>query len=211
MQRLVLIFLLLMEITVLQYFQAQAKNNAWANYRLLSSCKKLSEDELTAQRTSFFPSILMTLNHILTVDWFYVSALEGVPLGTNAFDPEYPFEQLPLLFEAQRNSDQKLIARVDSMELADLSKIHVLRDDNALSERADRLLLHLFQHQTHHRGQVHAMLSGTSVAPPQLDEFFLATRWSSRPVRMTSPHSGSVRQTSGQIVKYREAKQYRSS
>ena len=36
----------------------------------------------------------------------------------------------------------------------------------------DRLLLHLFQHQIHHRGQAHAMLSDTSVRPPQLDEFF---------------------------------------
>jgi uncharacterized damage-inducible protein DinB len=40
------------------------------------------------------------------------------------------------------------------------------------TERADRLLLHLFQHQIHHRGQAHAMISGTAVAPPQLDEFF---------------------------------------
>jgi uncharacterized damage-inducible protein DinB len=40
-------------------------------------------------------------------------------------------------------------------------------------ERVDRLLLHLFQHQIHHRGQVHAMLSGTRVASPQLDEFYL--------------------------------------
>ena len=37
-----------------------------------------------------------------------------------------------------------------------------------------RLLAHLFQHQIHHRGQVHAMLAGTTVAPPQLDEFFCA-------------------------------------
>ena len=41
-------------------------------------------------------------------------------------------------------------------------------------ERRDRLLLHLFQHQIHHRGQAHAMLAGTTVAPPQLDEFFSA-------------------------------------
>jgi uncharacterized damage-inducible protein DinB len=39
-------------------------------------------------------------------------------------------------------------------------------------ERRDRLLMHLFQHQIHHRGQAHAMLSGTAVKPPQLDEFF---------------------------------------
>jgi uncharacterized damage-inducible protein DinB len=40
-------------------------------------------------------------------------------------------------------------------------------------ERVDRLLLHLFQHQIHHRGQIHAMLSGTHVTPPQLDEYYL--------------------------------------
>ena len=43
-----------------------------------------------------------------------------------------------------------------------------------MPETIGDLLAHLFQHQIHHRGQVHAMLSGTSVAPPQLDEYFLA-------------------------------------
>lgn len=42
-------------------------------------------------------------------------------------------------------------------------------------DRIDRTLAHLFMHQTHHRGQVHAMLSGTAVAPPQLDEFLMET------------------------------------
>ena len=46
------------------------------------------------------------------------------------------------------------------------------RGTHVQRERADRLLLHLFQHQIHHRGQAHAMLSGTRVSPPQLDEFF---------------------------------------
>ena len=40
-------------------------------------------------------------------------------------------------------------------------------------DRAGHVLAHLFMHQTHHRGQVHAMLSGTPVAPPQLDEFLM--------------------------------------
>ncbi len=47
-------------------------------------------------------------------------------------------------------------------------------------ERLDRLLAHLFQHQIHHRGQAHAMLSGTPVEPPQLDEFFAAEEASLR-------------------------------
>ena len=49
-----------------------------------------------------------------------------------------------------------------------------MRDpDGRPRERIDAMLAHLFQHQVHHRGQAHAMLAGTDVPPPQLDEFFL--------------------------------------
>ena len=51
-------------------------------------------------------------------------------------------------------------------------EVRVHRIDRVQVERADRLLMHLFQHQIHHRGQAHAMLSATPAAPPQLDEFF---------------------------------------
>jgi uncharacterized damage-inducible protein DinB len=50
--------------------------------------------------------------------------------------------------------------------------VRVNRDTRVQTERRDRLLMHLFQHQIHHRGQAHAMLSATAVKPPQLDEFF---------------------------------------
>jgi uncharacterized damage-inducible protein DinB len=50
--------------------------------------------------------------------------------------------------------------------------VSVHRGTTIQRERMDRQLLHLFQHDIHHRGQAHAMLSGTSVPPPQLDEFF---------------------------------------
>jgi uncharacterized damage-inducible protein DinB len=49
----------------------------------------------------------------------------------------------------------------------------MVRDDREQIDRTDRVLLHLFQHQIHHRGQAHAMLAGSSVQPPQLDEFFM--------------------------------------
>ncbi|MCG8694314.1 MAG: hypothetical protein MI806_24150, partial [Minwuiales bacterium] len=51
--------------------------------------------------------------------------------------------------------------------------VDMIRPKATQTERADRTLLHLFQHQIHHRGQVHAMLAGTRVKPPQLDEFFM--------------------------------------
>jgi uncharacterized damage-inducible protein DinB len=57
--------------------------------------------------------------------------------------------------------------------MADLDRVvDIHRGDRIQRERIDRLLLHLFQHQIHHRGQAHAMLSATDVRPPQLDEFF---------------------------------------
>ena len=58
---------------------------------------------------------------------------------------------------------------------ADVERIILVpRRTGIQEETATRLLAHLFQHQIHHRGQVHAMLAGTPVAPPQLDEFFCA-------------------------------------
>lgn len=157
------------------YFLAQAYNNAWANYRLLRACGQLSADEIAAPRASFFPSIIHTLNHTLTVDWFYVSALEGSSVGRAAFEPEIPFPAFADLNREQRAIDRRLIyhcRQIDSQNLS--AEIHIPRGDRVQVEPAGRVLLHLFQHQIHHRGQVHAMLSQTSVAPPQLDEFFLA-------------------------------------
>jgi uncharacterized damage-inducible protein DinB len=52
--------------------------------------------------------------------------------------------------------------------------VAILRRKGRVEEAMHRLLAHLFEHQIHHRGQVHAMLAGTPVAPPQLDEFFCA-------------------------------------
>ena len=49
----------------------QAYNNGWANHRLYKACLQLTQDEFVAPRCSFFPSIKATLNHLLTVDWFY--------------------------------------------------------------------------------------------------------------------------------------------
>ncbi|HKU41880.1 MAG TPA: DinB family protein, partial [Polyangiales bacterium] len=81
-----------------RYLYAQACNNAWSNLRLLRACTRLSDAEFTAPRTGFFPSLEDTLNHILTVDWLYVDALERAVTGRSAnpdaarfFEPPSPF------------------------------------------------------------------------------------------------------------------------
>lgn len=155
-------------------FRAQAYNNAWANHRLLGACSALDAAQLGALRTSFFPSIIRTLNHILTVDWFYVGALEGDSPGPGVFEPEVPCPDFADLDREQRAVDHRLIVHCEGLTEAGLQEsVEMVRPRRIQIERRDRTLLHLFQHQIHHRGQVHAMLSGTAVTPPQLDEFFL--------------------------------------
>jgi uncharacterized damage-inducible protein DinB len=156
-------------------FRAMAHNNGWANHRLLAACGALDEAAFRTERVSFFPSLWATLNHILVVDWFYVDALEGGSLGYAAFDDETPFGTVPELHAAQRAVDDRLIAVCDALTAESLNgEVRVCRGERVQVERRDRLLLHLFEHQIHHRGQAHAMLAGTSVKPPQLDEFFSA-------------------------------------
>ncbi len=159
-----------------------AYNNAWSNHRLLTGCARLSQAEFLAPRISFFPSIKATLNHNVTVDWYYVDALErglrGAPPNPAArayFDPEEPFTDCAELATAQRAVDRRLVALCRELrdDLLD-REVAVVRRTGVQREPATRLLAHLFQHQIHHRGQVHAMLAGTTVAPPQLDEFFCA-------------------------------------
>jgi uncharacterized damage-inducible protein DinB len=156
-----------------QTYRAMTHNNAWANHRLLNACAALDEAAFQAPRVGFFPSLAATLNHILVVDWFYVDALEGGSLGPAAWADEMPFPHLGALHAQQRAVDDRLIAVCEGLTDETLGQdVRVHRGERVQIERRDRLLLHLFQHQTHHRGQAHAMLSGTPVAPPQLDEFF---------------------------------------
>lgn len=160
---------------------AQAYNNAWANHRLLRACMQLEHAQFVAKGTSFFPSIKATLNHIVTVDWFYVAAIErglaGLPVdpdGRKCFDPEEPFDDVRALADAQRDVDRRLIALCEALEPAALAQKITIPWRTIGDETTVRVLMHLFQHQIHHRGQAHAMLAGTTVAPPQLDEFYCA-------------------------------------
>jgi uncharacterized damage-inducible protein DinB len=164
------------------HFFTMACNNAWSNHRLLAACSKLSQDDFTATRTSFFPSLKATLNHNLTVDWYYVDALErafrGEPPNREAarfFDPEEPCATCVALSAEQHAVDRRLVDVCAALTDAQLAlQVPLMRRAGILTESATRLLAHLFQHQIHHRGQAHAMLAGTPVKPPQLDEFFCA-------------------------------------
>lgn len=89
------------------YLRAMAFNNAWANRRLLSACADLSQPDFEAPRTGFFPSLKLTLNHVLVVDWYYVDALEGGQLGPAAWADEAPCPTVAELTRAQTDIDRR--------------------------------------------------------------------------------------------------------
>ena len=163
-----------MESAVLLLVQ-MARNNAWSNRRLHAACAQLSQADFEAPRTSFFPTLQATLNHIYTVDAYYLDGLETGGRGLELVANPIPHPRMAELAPAQRELDERLIRFCSALDAAGLEREVVLdRGDEGLTrERTHAVLAHLFVHQIHHRGQAHAMLSGTSVAPPQLDEFFL--------------------------------------
>ncbi len=158
----------------LRVFRKLARNNRLANFRLHHACLQLSQEEFVASRVSFFPTIRATLNHIYTVDRFYIDAVKGGTLGLAAFAKEEPFETMAELRRAQAELDEALIAFVDLLDEDGLAAtVNIHRGTRIQQDRCDDILSHLFQHQTHHRGQAHAMLSGATIKPPQLDEFIV--------------------------------------
>jgi uncharacterized damage-inducible protein DinB len=164
------------------HYRDMARNNAYSNAHLLAACCKLSHEAFAARRVSFFPSLVATLNHILIVDRFYIAGLRGVVPDHRYFDDEIPCPEAGTLRIEQDKSDRELIALCEGWQEADLDR--EIRLDRGLRgihvETVGSVLPHLFVHQIHHRGQAHAMLAGTSVDPPQLDEFFLLN---DRPLR----------------------------
>ncbi|HBZ70498.1 MAG TPA: damage-inducible protein DinB [Deltaproteobacteria bacterium] len=158
------------------HFRAMARNNAWSNDRLLRACGALTQEEFEARRVGFFPSLQRTLNHILVVDQYYLDGLEEGGRGLAVLENEVPFPRLADLALAQRATDARLIQYCDALNANRLEQVIAIdRGEHGVTQEVVHAVLsHLFLHQIHHRGQAHAMLSGTGVEPPPLDEFFLA-------------------------------------
>jgi len=159
-----------------EHFVAMARNNAWANHRLLVACEELTPEEFAAPRVSFFPSLRLTFNHILDVDLYYVTALEGGDALARYAAPDSDFADARTMRLAQTATDKRLIAFCERQTDETLARDCVLPRPNRKPPptAVAGILEHLLQHDIHHRGQAHAMLAGTRVKPPQLDEFFLA-------------------------------------
>ena len=160
---------------LLAFLRNQARANRIANHRLHSAMRALSHADYVAPRTSFFPSLAATLEHILAVDLYYVAALHGERDMERVWSTAPHDVALAEIADAQAASDQRFLAHVESLDAAALDDIvDLIRGGGRIQrERRGHVVAHLINHQVHHRGQAHAMLAGTAVKPPQLDEFLM--------------------------------------
>jgi uncharacterized damage-inducible protein DinB len=160
------------------YFRQLAQYNAWANWRVYEACAQLSDAERKAARPCFFGSIHQTLNHILVGDRLWLSRLTAGASGITSLDQEL-YGDFAELRAARIREDERLIGILDRYEEVEMAGFLSYRSMEGEAKRVPlvQVLGHVFNHQTHHRGQVHALLSGTPVAPPSLD--LIALNWES--------------------------------
>ena len=156
---------------ILDHLRRMARYNAWANQRLLECCARLEPGEFIRHRAAFFGSISGTLNHLLVTDRIWLDRFLGRPPGSQKLD-DRPYPRLDDLLPHRTALDAEIVTVTDGLAEADLEGDLTYR----MATRPDQAVLprlvcwtHLFNHQTHHRGQVHDQISQSAAAPPSLD------------------------------------------
>jgi uncharacterized damage-inducible protein DinB len=150
-----------------------ALNNAWANATLYNVMNGLPRDAFTDPRPGFFQSLSKTMNHIFEVDLYYLDALEQGGSGRAVYDREDVTESRELA-ELQAAADARFSTFCDAITPETLDVLRrTKRGGGDCEETVAALILHLVQHQIHHRGQAHVQLQDAGVSPPQLDDFYL--------------------------------------
>ena len=143
------------------YFAMFADYNRWANERLYEAAAKLPDTDFRADKGAFFGSLHGTMNHLLVADRIWLRRFtEAGP--EHARLNEIAYDALPDLQAARMAEDERIIAYVESLTDADLAGTFTYRrasDNTKHTQPRWSGLAHFFNHQTHHRGQAHALLT----------------------------------------------------
>jgi len=152
------------------HYRMFAQYNAWANGRLFAAVARLLVEQYRSDRGAYFKSIHGTLNHLLVTDriWMRRFTGEGDAPNLDAILFE-TFDELRAAREAQDRRIVDFVNGLDDARLAGTIKYRRVSSPELSEQQLALALAHWFNHQTHHRGQVHAMLTGLVGEAPELD------------------------------------------
>lgn len=152
------------------HFRTFARYNRWANTRLYAAAAALPDREYRADRGAFFGSLHGTLNHILVGDRVWLARITGDGEAPRRLD-EILHDSLDGLTTAREREDARLISVVDDLDEARLAETLRYANMSGMAQATPlaQVLAHLINHQTHHRGQAHAIISGLGRDAPELD------------------------------------------
>lgn len=159
------------------FAQKMARYNRWQNASLYAAADRLSEAARREDHGAFFRSIHGTLNHLLWADVMWMSRLAGGPAPQVGLRDSSAFHSDWASTKTERAQlDEILIGwadRLDEAALAgDLSWFSGARGTDIVMPRT-LVVAHVFNHQTHHRGQVHAMLTAAGARLEDTDLIFM--------------------------------------
>ena len=152
-----------------------ANYNTWVNSQIFEVCRKISDIQYRKDLGTFFGSIHNTLNHILLVDVLYLGRLKGESNDHIHSLKQVLYDDLESLVSARVEVDRELTEFVQGLSQDELNRpIRYTRmSGEVCKENVEDILLTLFNHQTHHRGQVHAMLTQSGIEKGEMPDIDL--------------------------------------
>ncbi|MEQ8295481.1 MAG: DinB family protein [Nitratireductor sp.] len=157
-----------------QHFRMMAAYNRWANATLYTAAADLTDAEFSHDTGVFFKSMLGTLNHILVADRIWMKRFTAEGEAPKSLDAIIHPNLTPLRL-AREAEDGRISAWVESLSEAALAgrfTYVTVTDMKTVSQRLAPAMAHFFNHQTHHRGHAHAILSLLGRTPPSLDMIY---------------------------------------
>jgi uncharacterized damage-inducible protein DinB len=153
------------------HFEMMAGYNGWANERLYDAAAALPDDVYRREYGAFFGSIHRTLNHILVGDRIWMGRFTGTAGAPTKLDVVL-FDDFDELRLARRSEDDRIVGYIAGLSESDLAgrfRYRTITNPTDVEQPLAPAMTHLFNHQTHHRGQVHCLLTQLAGVAPSLD------------------------------------------
>jgi uncharacterized damage-inducible protein DinB len=153
------------------YFEMLAAYNTWVNERLYDAVAALPDQEYRRDRGAFFGSLHGTLNHLLLGDIIWMHRFTGAGPEPSKLD-DILHDDFADLRQARRREDARIetyVKALDDARLAGTIIYRTTRNPTTIEQELTPLLIHFFNHQTHHRGQAHCLLTAACGEAPSFD------------------------------------------